>query len=147
MRKMTDVMKGRFIGAGLPFVPGMDIPPIAKRVYAKIPAKPLVKKGIAQVTPYSGPLALSVNVGQAAYAGYTLHQSGWRLHRRSGRPYKIKSNRVSGRKSGRGGPARDPKATNRFARRRRKLIPRKGRKCPNGYRYDPKRKMCVYKGL
>lgn len=159
MRRISRLKRGAawLGGAALPVITAplpvdnlFQIGPLSKKVKA---SGPLGRKFVAG--------SITGGAGAAVLTGYDLYrayQSGWRVGQkrvnipggsnfvRVPRIYK-KSNRGSGRKSGLGGPTRGPKTTNRFARRRRKFLRRVGRKCPNGYRYDPKRKMCVYKGL
>ena len=70
---MRDLTKGRLLGTAFPFIPGMDLPPLAKRVKKKIPMKGAVKVGFKQAARFAGPTALAFNVAQFGYAGYKVY--------------------------------------------------------------------------
>ena len=70
---MRDLTKGRLLGTVFPFIPGMDLPPLAKRVKKKIPMKGDVKVGFKQTVRFAGPAALAFNVAQFGYAGYKIY--------------------------------------------------------------------------
>lgn len=125
---MRDLTKGRLLGSAFPFIPGMDLPPVAKRVKKKIPMKGAVKVGFKQAGRFAGPSALAFNVAQFGYAGYKLYNEvDWKPAKISGKSTtRVSRGRQSTHTSHRTKKA--PSATHR-SRNRCRHVDRRGKRC------------------
>lgn len=118
--------KGRIFGAAVTLMPGGGLLEPGMWKWTKSKPATLVKKGARQSLRIFGPIGWVMNAALV---------------------YEVARSIIPKQSRGRSGVVTQTQMTRvrRDSKRRPSAIKRKGNRCPNGYRYDPIKKMCVRK--